>query len=148
MKILPQRAAECTGNADEVLEAGQLTLYGCDYQVVYDRTAFGPESIGFEKSHSTCEITDNYATKSAIPDENVCSRAQKEVRNPNGTREYDGVREFIRGHRIVQEIGWAADSECGVGRERHMSVEATAVQDVRGSLDVLVKQVTHVRHRQ
>ena len=120
----------------------------CEDQVVYNRAAFGPESIWFEKPHSACKVTDNYATKSAITDENVCSCAQQEVRNPNGTREYDGVCEFISGGRIVQEIGRATDSEGRVRRERHVSVEAIAVQDVRRSLDVLVKQVTHVRHRQ
>jgi len=59
-------------------------------------------------------VADDQASKTRVTDEYVCAEPEHEIFDANRARRRDGKCEVIGARRFVEEIGWTADTECGV----------------------------------
>ena len=126
VQVLPDGAANGARNADVVLESRPAAPNGFRNDLRHHGAAFDPEASIVAEGEVRRDISDDEAANALVGNEDVGAEPEDEIRNLGTARGYDGVGERICAVRLVQKIGWPADLEGGIGRERHIALEPIA----------------------
>jgi hypothetical protein len=118
-----------------VLESTPAATHRFENQIFDDRAALGPQRatiIAIMKAEMTRCVSDDQATKSLITDENVCSKAEHEIRHIELTRERHGVRELVRSASFEVEVGRSADAKGRIRCEQFIATQSRRRSRVEG----------------
>ena len=113
-----------------MLEAGPATLDSLRYEFGHHGAAFDPEPAIIREPEMIGGIADYQAAESLVANEYVGAESENEILDTElACRGYSPCQ-IVSGCCIVEDIGWTANTECGVLTEGLVTLYATALQPI------------------